>query len=139
MVDAGIHKIVDAFFAACVQRDFAQASELIDESVEWMIYAPVTVFPFAGPRRGREAAVQALREIMEAYAVEHFEREIVVAQGEQVAVMAAVRVRQRATQRCLRYRCADFMRFKDGRLIAFRHFINSFDVVEQVLGRELAI
>jgi ketosteroid isomerase-like protein len=82
--------------------------------------------------------VQALREIMEAYAVEHFEREIVVAQGEQVAVMAAVRVRQRATQRCLRYRCADFMRFKDGRLIAFRHFINSFDVVEQALGRELA-
>jgi len=134
-----IQKTMDGLFVACAQCDFSRMSEFIDESVDWMIYAPVTVFPYAGPRRGREAAVQALREIMDEYALEGYDREIVMRQGDQVAVMGVVRVRQRATGRCLRYRGADFMRFKDGRLISLRHFVNSFDLAEQALGRDLAV
>ena len=46
---------------------------------------------------------------------------------------------QRATKRILRFRIANFLRFQDGKLIEFREFVNSFDVVEQALGRELAL
>ena len=39
----------------------------------------------------------------------------------------------------MRFRIANFMRFQDGKLIEFLEFVNSFDVVEQALGRELAL
>jgi ketosteroid isomerase-like protein len=39
----------------------------------------------------------------------------------------------------LRFRVANFLRFQDGRVIEFREFSNSFDVVEQALGRELRL
>ena len=133
-----IQKTLDALYAAYAQGDFERVSSMMDESIEWMIYAPVTVFPFAGPRRGRAAAVQTMREIAQAYAIEAYEREIVTVDGDQVAVVAGVRMRQRATQRILRFRVANFMRFKDGLLSEFREFSNSFDVAEQALGHGLA-
>jgi ketosteroid isomerase-like protein len=139
MAEADIQATMDELYAAYVQGDFDRLSSLMDESIEWMIYAPVTVFPFAGPRRGRAAAVQTMREIAQAYAIESYQREIVTVKEERVAVVADVRMRQRATQRMLRFRVANFMRFEDGRLVEFREFINSFDLAEQALGRELAL
>ncbi len=139
VTEADIQATMDALFAAYAQGDFERVTSLMDESIEWMIYAPVTIFPFAGPRRGRAAAVQTMREIAQDYAIESYRREFVTVEGERVAVVADVRMRQRATARILRFRVANFMRFTDGRLAEFREFINSFDVVEQALGRELAV
>jgi ketosteroid isomerase-like protein len=51
--------------------------------------------------------------------------------------MSDARFTQRATNRTLRFRLANFLRIEDGRVIEFREFANTFDVVEQVLGREL--
>ena len=52
--------------------------------------------------------------------------------------MSDVSFTQRAIKRTLRFRVANFLRFQDGKLIEFREFANSFDVVDQALGRELA-
>ena len=56
-----------------------------------------------------------------------------------LAVGWSVSLIQRATNRMLRFRIVNFLRWKDGRLIEFREFINSFDAVEQALGRELQL
>ena len=77
--------------------------------------------------------------IAEQYALERYTPEIVIVDGERAAVMSDTSYRQRATERLLRFRIANFLRFRDGRLIEFREFINSFDVVEQALGRELRV
>jgi hypothetical protein len=50
--------------------------------------------------------------------------------------MSDISYRQRATNRVLRLRLASF---QDGRLIEYREFTNSFDAVEQALGRELQL
>ena len=131
--------MMNKFYDAYARGDFDHISTLVDEGVDWMIYAPVMVFPFAGPRLGRAAVVQTLREIAQDYALESYQREIVVVEGDRAAVMADVRMQQRATGRILRFRVANFMRYKDGRLSEYREFINSFDVVEQALGRELPV
>ena len=71
--------------------------------------------------------------------MESYQREIVVVEGDRRRCMADVHMRQRTTRRALRFRVANFMRYKNGRLIEFREFINTFDVVEQALGRELPV
>jgi ketosteroid isomerase-like protein len=102
-----------------------------------VIYGPVGVFPFAVPRRGRAAVLQAMAGIAEVYSLESYKPEIMMVDGERAAVMSDVSFRQRATNRVLRFRLANFLRFQDGKVIEFREFANTFDVVEQALGREL--
>ena len=114
-----------------------RVAALIHDDIDWVIYQPIGLFPFAGPRRGREAVLQALVAIGEQYALQSYEPEIMIVDGDRAAVMSDVSFVQRATNRILRFRVADFLRFKDGRVIEFREFANSFDVVEQALGREL--
>ena len=77
--------------------------------------------------------------IAKQYQLESYKNEIVIVDGDRAAVMSDVSFTQRATKRILRFRIANFLRFQDGKLIEFREFVNSFDVVEQALGRELAL
>jgi ketosteroid isomerase-like protein len=133
------HAIVHELYDAYERRDFERVAAVIHDDIDWIIYGPVLVFPFAGPRRGRNNVLKALAAIAESYVVESYKREVIIVEGDRAAVMSDASFRQRATNRMLRFRIANFLRFQDGRLIEFREFINSFDVVEQALGHELKI
>jgi ketosteroid isomerase-like protein len=131
--------IVQSLYDAYARGDVEDVAALIHDDVDWMIYGPVSVFPFAGERHGRTEVMAALAAIAEAFALEGYRREIVLVEGDRAAVMADVSFRQNATGRMLRFRVADFLRIAEGRLIEFREFSNTFDVVEQALGREVAL
>ncbi len=139
MSESDVHVVVRALYDAYAARDFERVGTLIHEDVDWIIYAPVNIFPYAGQRRGRPAVVQALAGVAEVYNLEGYQREIMVVEGDRAAVMADVHFRQRATQRLLRFRVANFMRISQGQLIEFREFTNTFDLVEQAMGHELPI
>jgi ketosteroid isomerase-like protein len=62
-----------------------------------------------------------------------------IVDGERAALMSNVSYRQRSTGRVLRIRVAGFLRWREGRLIEYREFVDSFDAVEQALGRELQL
>jgi ketosteroid isomerase-like protein len=130
---------VNELYGAYERRDFDRVAALIHDDIDWAIYAPVSIFPFAGPRQGRDAVLQALSGIAAEYTLQSYTREITIVDGDRAAVMSDVNFTQRATGRTLRFRVANFLRFQDGRVIEFREFSNSFDVVEQALGRELRL
>ena len=132
---ATVHELYDAY----KRRDIGRVAALIHDDIDWVMYAPVAVFPFAGPRRGRQAVLETLAAIGERFEVESYKREVVIVDGDRAAVMSDVTFKQRATGRILRFRVANFLRFQDGRVIEFREFIDTFDVVEQALGRELQV
>lgn len=129
--------IVRELYDAYERRDFECVAKLIHDDIDWIIYGPITVFPFAGTRHGRAAVLQVLNDIANVYKLESYVPEIVIVEEERAAVVSDVSFRQRTTGRVLRFRVANFMRLKNGLLIEFREFTNSFDVVEQALGREL--
>jgi len=135
--DSETRATVHEVYAAYARRDFDRLATFLHEEIDWVIYAPVSVFVFAGPRHGRAAVLQALAGITKGYALESFTPEIVVVDGDRAAVMSDVGFRQRATDRTMRFRVAHFLRVRDGQVIEFREFSNTFDVVEQALGREL--
>ena len=129
---------VMALYDAYEQGDLQRVAAFIHDDVDWVIYAPVSVFPFAGPRRGRHAVMTALAGIAEAYALLKYAREIVMVDGDRAAVLTDASYRQHSSGRTLRFRVASFLRFAGGQLIEFREFTDTFDLVEQTLGRELA-
>ena len=55
--------IVRELYDAYGRRDFERVAALIHDDIDWVIYAPMSVFPFAGPRRGRAAVLAAMAEI----------------------------------------------------------------------------
>ncbi|HLF24124.1 MAG TPA: nuclear transport factor 2 family protein [Burkholderiales bacterium] len=126
-------------YDAYQRRDFERIAAMLHEDIDWVIYSPIDVFPFAGLRRGREAVLQALAAIGEVYLLESYQPEVIVVDGDRAAVMSDVSFKQRATGRTLRFRLANFLRIKDGKLIEFREFADSFDLVEQALGHAVEV
>jgi ketosteroid isomerase-like protein len=131
--------IVRELYDAYGRRDFERVAALIHDDIDWVIYAPMPVFPFAGPRHGRTAVLAAMAEIAVSFSLESYNPQVTIIEGARAALMSDVGYRQRATGRVLRLRIAGFMRLQDGRLIEYREFIDSFDAVEQALGRELQL
>ena len=132
---AAVHELYDAY----ERRDLARVAEMLHDDIDWVIYGPITAFPFAGPRKGRAAVIEAMQHIGESYELKSYRREIVLVDDDRAAIMSDVSFTQRSTGRNLRFRLANFLRFQDGRVIEFREFANTFDVVEQALGHELAL
>lgn len=135
MVGSGTRDIVQALYDAYVRRDFNRFGALLHDDIDWIIYGPMTVFPFAGLRRGRPAVLQALAGMALSYSLDSYIPDFVIVEGDRAAIMADVSLTQYATGRIMRFRVANFLRIEDGRVIEFREFADSFDVVEQALGR----
>jgi ketosteroid isomerase-like protein len=130
-----VHELYDAY----ARGDSERVGQLIDDDIDWIIHGPVQVFPFLGPRRGKAEVLKTLADIAEGYAIERYAPEIVIVDEDRAAVLSNVALRQRATNRMLSVRLANFLRFRAGKLVEFREFSDTFDVVEQALGRWLVV
>jgi ketosteroid isomerase-like protein len=137
--DNGTRATVTELYAAYGRRDVERIAAFLHDDIDWVIYGPIDVFPFVGVRRGSAAVLQALGDLAKAYVLESHHPEIMIVDGDRAAVMADLAFKQIATGRMLRFRVANFLRFKDGRLIEFREFADSFDLVEQAIGHTVAL
>jgi ketosteroid isomerase-like protein len=83
--------------------------------------------------------LEVLAQIAGDYALQSYVPEIIVAEGDRAAVLSNVAFLQRATNRVLRLRLVNFLRFQDEKIIEFREFSDTFDTVEQALGRWIEV
>lgn len=127
---AAVRDLLDAFS----KGDFDRLAQRYDDNIDYMFYAPVSVFPFTGPRQGRVAVFQAFVEMFKLYKVERQVIEAVLVDDDRAAALSDVTLVQRSTGRTVRSRVASFYRFRDGRVIEYRGFIDSFDAAEQAIG-----
>ncbi|MGN6569957.1 MAG: nuclear transport factor 2 family protein [Pseudolabrys sp.] len=131
--------IVRELYDAYGKGDGPRVAALLHDDIDWVIYAPVDVFPFAGARHGRQAVLAALADIGANYILRSYQPEVMIVDGDRAAVMSDVHFVQKSSGRAMRFRLANFLRLDGGRVIEFREFIDTFDAVEQALGRELAL
>jgi ketosteroid isomerase-like protein len=111
----------------------------IDDDVEFVSYAPVTIFPCLGRHRGKAAVTKRIETIHAHYEFLSYMPIFMVVEKDDTAVIVMARMRQRATDRIIQTLFAHFLRFRDGRIVEFREFLDSFDAIEQVLGREIEV
>lgn len=111
----------------------------IDEDVDFVSYAPTDIFPCLGRQRGKAAGETSLRTIHTHFEFLKFKPIFMVAQDPDVGIIVRAKLKQLTTGRVIQLLFAQFLRFRDGRVVEFREFMDSFDAVEQVLGREIEI
>ena len=132
---AAIEDLIDAFQTGDADRLAAR----YHDDVDWLFLAPVALFPFAGARRGRAAVLRGFALLYERFRPIKYSVEAVLVEGDRASTLSEAHMEQRSTGRTIRSHIAGFHRFRNGQLIEYRGFTDSFDSVEQVLGRELAL
>ena len=140
MISAVPRAHVEAFYRAWASRDIEQIAPFLDDDVEWSISGPVDVLPFCGSRRGRAAALDLVEhQIPAVIRVYAFYPDVLLVDGDRASTLVRLAARHRADGRVISYRVANFVRFRDNKIVENLSLIDSFDAVEQVLGRPLPV
>jgi ketosteroid isomerase-like protein len=117
------------------QREDLEA--LIDDDVDWAIYGPIDMFPFLGARRGKAAVLEVIRQIADNVRVHRFERESIMLGVDSAASMIRYSLTAIDINKPISVRIAHFAQFRAGRLLNIRVLVDTFDLVEQALGRPI--
>jgi ketosteroid isomerase-like protein len=133
-------ELVHDYYQARVSRDPARIGPFLDDDIHWSIAGPVDLMHFCGERRGKQAVIDAIvRHVPSQLEVTGMELEEVLIDGDRAATFSRLTARQISTGRTITYRCANFLHFRDNRIIRFHALIDSFDAAEQMLGHAIDV
>jgi len=125
---------LDDFSAA----DIEGALERCGNDIDFLTHAPIDILPHLGHRRGKAELRQMWQTVHDRYSSIRYEAPIIVAEGDKVAAYLRAFFKKRRNERIVQFDMAAFFTLRDGRITQIREIIDSFDLVQQVLERDLA-
>ncbi len=137
MTEHSLWRFSRALHRAINDRHFEDIKDLIDEDVEWAIYGPIDMFPFLGARQGKAAVLQVIRQLADNFRVRRFDRESIMLGVDSASSMLRYSLTALDSDKPISLRVAQFAQFRADRLISMRVLVDTFDLVEQALGRAI--
>jgi ketosteroid isomerase-like protein len=137
MTEHSLWRFSRALQRAINERQFEDIDAVIDEDVDWAIYGPIDMFPFFGARRGKVAVIDVIRKIADNVRVRRFDRESVLLGVDSAASMLRISLTTHGSNKPISLRVAHFAQFKAGRLLSIKVVVDTFDLVEQVIGQPI--
>lgn len=137
MTEHSLWRFSRALHRAINERQPEELESLIDDDVEWAIYGPIDMFPFLGARRGKPAVMEVCKQIADNVRVRRFDRESVMLGEESASSLMKYSLTTLDSSKPISVRLAHFAQFKSGRLSNLRVLLDTFDLVEQALGRPI--
>jgi ketosteroid isomerase-like protein len=125
--------VLAMLYAGDIEGALAKCSEDVDHFVA----APVDLFPHLGARRGKQQVRAMWQTILSRYSDLRHEVRSIIAEADRVAVDLRVFMRKRANDRMLQFDTAIFFTLQDGKLTRVREIVDTFDLVQQVIERDL--
>jgi ketosteroid isomerase-like protein len=127
-------RFLDTFYAGDIEGALARCSDDID----FIANAPIDILPHMGHRHGKAEVREMWQTIHGRYSQMRFEVPILVAEGDKVAANIRVFFRKRSNNRIVQFDIAAFYTLRDGRIAEIREIIDTFDLVQQLLERDVA-
>jgi ketosteroid isomerase-like protein len=137
MTEHSLWRFSRAWHRAINDRQYEDLEGLIDDDVDWAVYGPIDMFPFFGARRGKEAVLEVIRQVAENVRVHRFDRESVMLGVDSASSMMRYSLTALDSNKPISLRLAQFAQFRAGRLSSIRILVDTFDLVEQALGRPI--
>ena len=137
MTEHSLWRFSRALHRAINERHFDEIENVIDENVDWTVYGPIDMFPFLGGRRGKNAVIDVIRQIADNVRIHRFDRETILLGIDSAASMMRYSLTALDSDKPISLRVAQFAQFKADRLVSIRVLIDTFDLVEQALGRQI--
>jgi ketosteroid isomerase-like protein len=125
---------LDEFYSGDIEGALARCSD----DVDFVANAPIDILPHMGHRHGKAEVREMWQTIHGRYSQMRYEVPILVAEGDKVAANIRVFFRKRGNNRIVQFDIAVFYTLRDGRIAEIREIIDTFDLVQQVLERDVA-
>ena len=125
---------LDAFYAG----DLEAALERCTDDVDFITHAPIDILPHLGHRHGKAEVAAMWRTIHARYSEMRHEVPFLVAEEDRVAASIRVFFRKRVNGRIVQFDLAAFYTLRDRRIAKIHEIIDSFDLVQQILERDIA-
>jgi ketosteroid isomerase-like protein len=126
------------FLQTLYSGDIEGALERCSDDISFVANAPVDILPHMGSHHGKAEVGKMWQTLHTRYTGMRYERPILVAEGDKVAALLRVFFRKRQNNRVLQFDLAAFYTLRDGRISEIREILDSFDLVQQVLERDVA-
>jgi ketosteroid isomerase-like protein len=124
---------LQAFYAG----DVPHTLDCCDDEIDIIVYAPVELFPHLGHKHGKDWIPQAIRTQKQRYLTRNYEIKFMAVDGDKASTMLRLQMEKRNDRRIMRFDVAEFYTLRDGRILEYRSFFDSFDLVQQLLGQDL--
>ena len=126
------------FFNVLYSGDVEGALACCTDDVEFLANAPVDILPHMGHRRGKAEMREMWTAVAARYSEMRCEVPTLVVEGDKVAANIRVFFRKSINQRMVQFDVAAFYTLRDGQISHIREIIDTFDLVEQLLERDVA-
>lgn len=134
-IRALLHRSYDAFNKG--ERLFVL--DLFHDDIEWIMHSPPEAMPIPNRVQGKFNVLAALKRIDDVIEAVRTDLELVVVEGDRAVAICDNAMRQRGSERIIRYKSATFHRYRDSKLIQYQAFFDGFDILQQALGREIPV
>ena len=124
----------EMFYAGDVEGALARCTD----DVEFFSNAPIDIIPHLGGHRGIPALRGMWETVHQRYKDTRYEIQSMVAEDDKVAVLTRLFFRKRSNDRTIQFDLAIFFTLRSGKIAHIREVIDTFDLVEQVLERDLS-
>jgi hypothetical protein len=126
--------LLDEFYAGDIEGALSRCSD----EVEFFANAPIDILPHMGHHHGKAELRQMWQTIHSRYSNMRHEVPTIVADSDKVAAIIRVFFRKRGSDRIVQFDLAVFYTLRDGRVVQIREIMDTFDLVQQVLERDVA-
>ena len=127
-------KFLEVFHAGDIEGALSRCTD----DIVFFANAPIDILPHMGHRRGKDELREMWQTVRARYSSMRSEVPIIVAEGDKVAVHIRVFFKKRRNGRMVQFDIAAFFTLRDGRVVQIREIMDTFDLVQQVLERDVA-
>lgn len=124
---------LDMFYSG----DIEGALACCGDEIELIAPAPIDVLPHMGRHRGKDDVRQMWHTVHGRYSSLRHEVREIVAEGDKVALSIRAFLTKRHNGRIVQFDMAAFFTLRDGRIVNIREILDTFDLIQQVLERDL--
>jgi ketosteroid isomerase-like protein len=124
---------LEAYYSGDIEGALARCSDDIDLTAP----APIDLLPHMGRRQGKEEVRRTWQTIHSRYSSLRYEIRDLLTEGDRAAANIRHFFTKRANGRTVRFDIAAFFTLREGRISEIRQIVDTLDLVQQVLERDL--
>jgi ketosteroid isomerase-like protein len=129
-----VRSFLDAFRSGDIEAALSHCSD----DIEFFANAPIDILPHLGHRHGKAEVREMWKTVHSRYSSLRYEIPIMVSEGDKVAANIRVFLRKSSNNRIVQFDMAAFYTLRDGRIANIREIMDTFDLVQQVIERDVA-
>ena len=126
--------LLEMFYSGDIEGALARCAD----DVDYIAPAPIDILPHMGHRHGKAEVRQMWQTVHARYSSMRHEVASIIAEGDKVAVHNRAFLTKRGNGRIVQFDLAVFYTFRDGLIAQIREILDTFDLVQQVLERDVA-